>query len=241
MRAAAGRIPEIDQEDLDYLLEEIHLSFWVKVTEQDFRETSTVGELFDKVNLKVDRFASSACLTSVAFYRLRASLTELSGLDRRSIRRSAPLNSIVRPNLRRKWWHSIETTLRFRLPELQPGPAAIAANCMILSLGAFAYAALLGHWYSWESTIVLTYVIPLLMWWLFRAVNQLPRRFPMETFEDLVRTVVRLNQGKLEFECGGSTEKQRWAAFSALLSDSLQIPIALVSRDTQIAEFFNLE
>jgi hypothetical protein len=241
MRTEAGRILEIDQEDLDHLLEEIYLSFWVKVTEQDFRETSTVGELFDKVNLKMDRFASSACLTSVAFFRLRTSLTDLSGLDRRSIRPSTLLNSIVRPNIRRIWWQSIETTLRFRLPELRPGPASIAANCMILSLGAWAYAALLGHWYSWESTIVLAFVSPLLMWWLFRAANQLPRRFPVETFEDLVRAVVRLNQGKLEFECGGSTEKQRWEAFRALLSDSWQIPIALVSRDAQIAEFFNLK
>jgi len=62
---------ELIGEQLGYLLEEIQLSFWVDLTEQDIIDTTTVGDLFDKIVRKMGEFESPWCLTSFAYFRLR--------------------------------------------------------------------------------------------------------------------------------------------------------------------------
>ena len=41
--------PDLIGEELDHMLDEIQLSFWVDFTEQDIVDAATVGDLFDKV------------------------------------------------------------------------------------------------------------------------------------------------------------------------------------------------
>lgn len=233
------RLDMID-EDLGYLLHEIQLSFWIDLTEQDIVEATTVGDLFDTVGRKMGNFESHRCLTSFAFYRLRRSLVEISGLDRRSIRPATRLRNLLDPEGRRKWWSAIETDLRFRVPDLRPGRAAATANWAIAILGTLAFMTALTPLVSWEAKFAIPFAVPLFMWGLFRAASCLPRQFPVDTFEDLVRFVVTLNQQKLAQEAGGSTVNQAWAAFRELLSGASGIRAASITREMRFPEDLKL-
>lgn len=221
---------DLELEDFDYFLHEISLSFWVDITEQDIRDAPTVGDLFDAVLLKMGTFESSRCLTSVAFYRLRRSLISISGVERRSIRPDTPLQGLVPPKIRVAWWEDIETSLRFRLPSLRPGSVAVAAYLASVVLGVSMYAICLSGWLAWEAKFVSPLAIPLFVWWLFRGASRFPKEFPVQTFGDLVRVVVTLNQKKLATEAGGSTVSQAWTAFRELLSAVSGTPVASITR-----------
>lgn len=107
---------ELIGDELAYLLDEIQLSFWVDFTERDIIEATTVGDLFDRVVNKMGQFESPRCLTSAAFYRLRRSLAEVSGLDPHSLRRDTQLRNLLSRSTQCKWWDAIERDLRLRIP-----------------------------------------------------------------------------------------------------------------------------
>ena len=210
----AARVKLIGEEEVGLLLEEIQLSFWIDFTPEDVIAAQTVGDLF-------------------AFFRLRRSLVELAGLDRRSILPKTRLRNLLPPPMRRAWWDAIETGLRFRLPRLRPGPAAKAVYSAIAALGLFAFV-IAPKSVSWETMVLIDLGAPVLIWALVKAASRLPREFPTDTFEDLVRSVVVLNQQKLSQEAGGCTVNQAWGRFERSLvappgSKPLQLPPTCVS------------
>ncbi len=197
-------------EDLAYLLEEIQLSFWIDFAEREIIE-ATVGGLFDQILKKMGPFESPRCLTSAAFYRLRRSLAEVSGVDRRSITRATVLRNVVPPSMRRSWWEAIETNLRLRLPALRPSWLTFWACCAAATGGVVALMIVLSR--SWEGTFIMPLLLVVLFWGLVRMSSRLPREFPVQTLEELVRRVVTLNQQKLAQEAGGSTRDQALGSF----------------------------
>jgi hypothetical protein len=231
---------ELVGDQLGYLLEEIQLSFWVDFTEQDIIDTATVGDLFDNIVRKMGEFESPRCLTSFAYFRLRRSLIAVSNLDRRSVRPATQLRTLLPQPVRRTWWEHIETTLRLRVPGLRPGRAATIAYSAIPLLGVFAFAAGMTKSISWELRLVMPLAVPVLLWWLFKAASHLPREFPVETFGDLVRRVVTLNQQKLARDAGGSTIDQAWAAFREILSAESGIASASITREMRFPEDLRL-
>ena len=76
-------------DDCEALLDEIQNSFWVEFTSDDLINAVTVGDLFDCVMRRAEPLSSSACLSTVAFYRIRRSLVALSGADRKAIDRKS--------------------------------------------------------------------------------------------------------------------------------------------------------
>jgi hypothetical protein len=221
-------------EELGYLLEEIQLSFWIDFTERDIIEATTVGDLFDQILKKMGQFESPRCLTSAAFYRLRRSLAEVSGVDRRSITHATVLRNLVPPSMRRNWWEAIETNLRLRLPALRPSWPALFAYWSAATVAVVAIVVGLSR--SWEGKFIMSLALLVLSWGLVWVASHLRQEFPVETLEELVRRVVTLNQQKLTREAGGSTRDQAWAAFLELVSGISGIPVASISRETRFPE-----
>jgi hypothetical protein len=227
-------------EELGYLLDEIRLSFWVDLTEQDILNATTVGDLFDKIIHEADEFEAPRCLTSFAFFRLRRSLVAISGLDRRSVRPATQLRNLLHPTARRAWWEDVESNLRLRLPDLRPGLAAITSYWAIAAIGLFAFVVGMSPSISWEAKLLMPFAVPIFLWGLFKAASRLPREFSAETFGELVRLVVTLNQQKLTREAGGSTIDQAWAGFRELLSGASGITAARITREMRFPEDLNL-
>jgi hypothetical protein len=227
---------ELIGEDLSLLLEEIQLSFWIDFDPEDVIAARTVGDLFDCVIRKMGGFKSSRCLSSVAFFRLRRSLVDLFVFDRRSIRRTTSLRNLLPPPMRGAWWDVIETGLRFRVPPLRPSRAAIAAYSAIVVLGLVTFAVIITKSVAWDTSILIEVGAPLLIWALVKAASRLPREFPAETLQELVRVVVMLNQRKLADEAGGSTVTQAWNAFQQILGSASGIEAASITREMSFPE-----
>jgi hypothetical protein len=222
---------DLESGELKFLLYELQLSFWVEFSESDISEVTTAGDLFDLLIRQMGGFDSPRCLTSLAFYRLRRSLIEVAGVDRQSIRPATSLRGLLTPKLRRAWWEVMETALRLRVPPLWPGRAAIAAYSALVALGLLAFSIEIAKVVSWEAQITIAWGTPILIWLLWKGASRLPREFPADTFGDLVRLVVTVNQAKLTREAGGSTVNQAWRAFSELLGRESGVPAAAICRE----------
>jgi len=226
---------DLESDQFEFFLDELQQSFWVEFSESDIREVKTAGDLFDMVIRQMGGFDSPRCLTSLAFYRLRRSLIEVSGVDRQSIRPATPLRVLLPPKLRRAWWQVIETGLRLRVPRMRPGGAAIAAHSALVALGFLAFLLVIAKMVSWETMIIIEWGTPVLIWFLWRGASRLPRKFPADTFGDLVRMLVKLNQAKLTRDAGGSTVDQAWTTFKELLGQEAGVAAAAISREMRLA------
>lgn len=222
---------DLESDEFEFFLDELQLSFSVEFSESDISEVETAGDLFDIVIRQMGGFDTPRCLTSLAFYRLRRSLIEVSGVDRQSILPATSLRGLLPPRLRRAWWQVIESGLRLRVPRMRPGRAAIAAHSALVALGLMAWLLVVAKMVSWEAGIIAGSGTPVLIWFLWKGASRLPREFPADTFGDLVRMVVKLNQAKLMREAGGSTVNQAWTAFRELLGRESGVPAAAISRE----------
>ncbi len=238
---AAADVLEMEVDDLGYFLYELERSFWIDGAQVDVRTLTTVGALFDSLTDKMGGFESSRCLTSFAFYRLRRSLMDLSGLDRESILPTTPLKGLLPPKVRRVWWDSVETQLRFSVPRLQLGRAAIAAHTFVVLVAVFAGLVVLTKSVEWDTMILIEWGTPFLVWFLWKLASRLPRELPAETFGDLVRVIVHRNQAKLAQEAGGSSKNQAWQAFRELLASATGTHASSITRETRFPEHLKTE
>jgi hypothetical protein len=230
---------EMEVDDLGYFLYQLHLSFWID--EFDIRDLTTVGALFDTLTEKMGGFDSPRCLTSFAFYQLRRSLIDVSGLDRESILPTTQLKGFLHPKIRRAWWDVVETRLRLSVPRLRLGRAAVVAHTSVVLLALFAGVVVVTKTVGWEGGVLIEWGIPFLLWFLWKLASRLPRELPAETFGELVRILVRLNQAKLAQEAGGSTKNQAWQAFRELLGSATGRQASSITREMGFPEHLKTE
>ncbi len=223
-------------EDLEELLAEIGLSFGIELTVEDFVESETVGALFDRVLSKAGDFDSPKCLTSVAFYRLRRLVVDLTGRERRTIQRTTLLEDLVPWRHRRSLWKAIEARSGFRLPQLQLGGGLLL---LLLSIAAAIAVEIGRHAESLLEKVGLGLICTLGGWIILLILTRpLHRAFPERavTFEDLVGLVVAHNHGKLTEAAGGSTRDQAWVAFRDLVARAAVLEPSAVTREMKFPE-----
>jgi hypothetical protein len=93
--------------DIVELILAVEDGFGIHIDDQEAGNVLTAGELHALVIGKLENRYSSRCLTSVAFYRTRKGIVDTLGLDRRQVKPSTTLASILPRNGRRKNWEGI--------------------------------------------------------------------------------------------------------------------------------------
>jgi hypothetical protein len=58
----------VDTEEMEWLVEELQMSFWVDFTDEEIRASTTAGLLFDGIVEKTGGFGAPRCLSSFAFF-----------------------------------------------------------------------------------------------------------------------------------------------------------------------------
>jgi hypothetical protein len=234
-------------EDTEELLREIQLSFWIDFTEDDIVQAETIGDLFDCVVRKGGGFHSPKCLTSVAFYRLRQALVDVSGSERRSFRPNSSLRTLMPWRVRRARWKALESQPRLILPSLQPHRWFVLALWPVAAAVAIGYLLALEGMpetsLAWCVALISGFLFTLMAWVaLLLVTSPLHRSLPLRTVEDMVRYVVAHNHQKLAQEAGGtSTKAQAWAAFRELVGSSAGIHPWAVKREMRFPEDLRIE
>lgn len=105
---------------LDYveLIMAIEDGFQIHIEDDEANNVSTVGDLRNLVVAKLEGPESQRCLTSAAFYRTRRGIAESLGIDRRQIRPSTSLETLLPRSDRPEKWRSIQRAMELELPDL---------------------------------------------------------------------------------------------------------------------------
>ncbi len=231
-------------DDCGDLVDEIQNSFWIEFTSDDLINAVTVGDLFDCVMRKAPPLRSSACMSTVAFNRIRRSLVALTGADRKAIRPDGQLAKLVHWRDRRACWESLRTEMRFDLPDLQPHWGLwtalffLAMGLVFAASQSFVQPTVMG----WLLAIVWGIVSIVFTWAiLLRLTERFHCNFPKngQTLSDLVRVVVSRNHQKLASEVGGSTAAQAWSAFQELLSQRCDLSAFKITRELRFPQDFS--
>lgn len=116
----------VDLEDHEEALGRLHdgikAAFGLDLAPGDLALGSTYGDVFERVKAKLGGLGSPACLTSIAFYRLRGELARASGQDNKQIRPDTLMADLFSWRKRRAAWRQLEVATGLRLPRLVAGP-----------------------------------------------------------------------------------------------------------------------
>ena len=197
---------------LDYveLILAVEDSFQIHIADEEANTLSTVGELHKLVTSKLQGQNTKVCLTSAAFYRTRRGIVETLAIDRRKIKPSTPLETILPLSSRRKAWREIQVLTKLKLPDLEHSRSTQSTFLTIgiataLAPGLYARVGFLGLTVLFFTGLVLGAL-------LIKFSPNLAVEFPNHdtTVGDLARDVLAINHAQLVDEVGGWNNKDVW-------------------------------
>jgi acyl carrier protein len=134
--------------DFVEIILQIEESFAISLPDEEVQAVSTVGDLQRLVSAKLTGTDASACLSSLAFCRVRRGICEVWGLDRRAVRPETPIASFAgRGGLTRDWERLAEATqlvlpaltIFARIPGEQQTVGDLAHRVQALNLAHFRW------------------------------------------------------------------------------------------------------
>ncbi len=197
---------------LDYveLILAVEDSFQIHIADEEANTLSTIGDLHKLVIAKLQGQNTNVCLTSAAFYRTRRGIVETLALDRRKIKPSTPLETILPLSSRRKAWQDIQVLMKLKLPDLEHSRSTQSTLLTIgiataLAPGLYARVGFLGLTVLFFTGLVLSAL-------LIKFSPNLAVEFPNcdATVGDLAREVLAINHARLVDEVGGWNNKDVW-------------------------------
>lgn len=216
-------------------------TFQISIADEEAGSASTVGDLHNLILARLQAKDTKNCLTSAAFYRTRRGIVDALRIERRQVRPSTPLQSILPRNGRRENWQRIREAMKLKLPDLNhPGWIVL----VILAMGiALALLPVFYRRVGFEA-------IPLLVWlglvlggFLIKFSPPLAVAFPSRdvTVGDLAREVLALNHAHLADAVGGWNEKSVWEALSRVIVIQTGIASVKTTADAQIVRDLGIE
>ncbi len=227
-----------DGDDID-VLSDVERLFGIAVTDAEAANLLTVGNLFDLIMRKKGAHRTRACLTQVAFYRLRRALREL-GADVQ-IEPDSPLSSVLEAATRRSSvraaWRDLSRRSRLKLPNrelnwgwlhLLLGPSAplwwirlrVPLIVVIFVAAVFALerlTAISGQAAFWSALLGIIFMGVALSVILPLVFGTIPIR--LQTVGDLAREAAGCSFVKLRTEKNGSSAQDQWLALTSILRE----------------------
>jgi hypothetical protein len=230
-----------DQVDAVWEVEE---TFGIKLSDEELEPIQTVGQLHDLIELKRPNAGSRtlACLSQVAFYRLRRAL-EAMGIEGEIVRQTpiSVLDRIPSRSISQKWRRLAERSglnlppletsswlwLSERLPRNSKWLRRLASG-MFLCGWAFAILR------AGQAAILAVPALIILADYIWRlAFRSVPRR--LLTVGELAREAAGSSFAKLAAEKNASSPSDRWFALTAVLRGMTGHKTAITRQTTLFA------
>ncbi|MEN6459348.1 MAG: hypothetical protein ABFC63_10505 [Thermoguttaceae bacterium] len=224
--------------ELVELVLDVEDTFGFSIADEDTASLTTVGKLYDYVLAHRFREKQDACLTSIAFYKVRRALMSVLDLPRDAVRVSTDLAAIF-PRRRRRTWRAIERATGCRLPFLRRPPWVVRlATVAALGLGfAVPYSlglkplgggVLVGLLSAFASAFPLAWVTELL------AVRLPP---DVATVGQLAKAIVARNYQPLVAESRQSAnDAEVWDTLRRIVAEQFGIRPDQVTRETSFVK-----
>lgn len=137
---------DLDPAEIFYEVED---AFGVKIPKEEYRQIRTTHDLVDVITrlCGADSRVGNPCLTTRAFFALRSKLLDLLPLQRREIRPSSSLESLIPEKERRRVWQSLRKD-GMDLPWLSIGRTARILIFMAASAATICWLSHFGQQYG---------------------------------------------------------------------------------------------
>jgi hypothetical protein len=224
--------------DFDHgeLMMEVEYTFGFSIPEEDMADLSTMGRLYDYVLARRFRGKQDACLTSMAFCKLRRALMSVLQIPRDALRASTELTTII-PRRRRRTWRAIERTAGFRLPLLRrPQWFVRLATLAAIGLGV-ATPALLGLRPFGGGIIVAILSMCVFAYVLFWLTESFAYMFPpdVSTIGQLAKATLARNYQRIVAESKRSaTDAEVWDILRRIVGEQLGLRPEQLTKETDV-------
>ena len=221
------------------LVLEVEETFGVEIDDAAAERILTVGELWDYICARVDFAPAATCATASAFYKLRRTLGETIGGNRRQLRASTPLDSLLPAQARRAAWTSLQQTAQLTFPKLEFHPRVkqmpLVLALLIFAAVGTAYFVTLGFR---PILAVLAMSLGFVACWTLLEWAMAPLKTHLnpawDTTGGLARAIVGLNP-----QAWATDEKSRevsWERLRAMIAKQLDVSLDLVRPEASFVE-----
>jgi hypothetical protein len=227
------------------IIRAIEDSFGIRVSEDDIRESRTLGELGEYFRRRIGDSSRAQLETAAISYRLRLGLRESFGIARDTITNDTQLDTLFPRAGRLEKWIALEDAAQLTLPSLtHPRWLAIGslAACLLamgVGIGIF--------WHGWSTDqrlfgLIVAPFWPFMLWWMALYFTRgLARSFPhdCQTFGDLVRLTARINPVEPLGDAAGADAQDEdfiWKSLQALIAVETGRQIEEIHPHTQVSE-----
>jgi len=182
------------------LVLDVEESFGISLPDEECQKVTTVNDLHQLVQPKLDQADQKKCLTSAIFYRVRKVIADVIGVDKRTLKPDTVLQELLPIESRREWWTSISQKLALKLPELWRGPGwePVLIGIPLLSFIVPLVLDVMNILETVEFFAIAVFGI-FVTWVLADVTQPLKKHFHPETLTlgALTKTVLALNVGSL--------------------------------------------
>lgn len=228
----------------------IEEAFDLEISEDEAEKIASVGDLYDLVERKFaakwPRAENAACVTMLAFYRVRRALVE-TGLQRRDTRPETVLETLLPLENRRAMWRDLSPELRAFLPALERSPGLKSGVdlifwCLIVSAPlsslffgfAFDPALKLGIFWFWIWLVGCFGA-----WWLMLfATRHHAIHLPENTLQigDLARQIAATRYVSFVEKRGVYTKDELWSPLQWSVARAAGVAISRVTPGARFTE-----
>jgi acyl carrier protein len=228
---------------LDYveLVLEVEKRFQIAIADEEAGDVRTAGDLYQLILGKLPAHDSSICLTSVAFYRTRRAMVEVLNVERKQVKPSTVLESLLPRQRRRRQWQELRASMALSLPNLEHA-GWLQATFFAGSVAVSVLPVILGKVsYLWILPLVLLGFIGGFL--LMLATPMLASEWPgsLTTVGDLAKDVLARNYALLASGVQGWNEQEVWESLCRIMVDQLGLRRQEITPEARIVDDLGVE
>jgi len=235
--------------DLVELVIDVETAFGISIPNEDASKIITVGQLYDYIIANLPAQETKRCLSAAAFYQFRRALTDQFDVDRREVRPSTLIGSIVPERKRRSDWQLLGRRLDWRVPTLVR-PAWMSVAFFGILLGWMAMTIAVWGRTAGFSLSAIPFVIAaiffgtlLLLLAALRLTSPFATRFAREclTVRGTVQAALALNYGKVSLQRSGWNRQEVWECLRAIIVEQLGVAPEQVVESAEFVKDFGAD
>jgi acyl carrier protein len=223
--------------DLVELIIEVEEAFGFSIPDYEASRITTVGDLYEYILKHRFQGKSEACLSSVAFYKIRKGMMSTWHIPRKEIRLSSKISSLI-PKSHRSAWKDLEKTILLQLPGLtRPISLKILATLAIIGISIMVMIMLstILNWFSLWPALFAAGATGYLLYKITEPFEiNIPSAF--STVEKLTKKVLSANYGKISDECNRSNDKEVWQSLQTIISEFLAIRVIDIKKESHFVK-----
>lgn len=216
-------LKNIDPDDISDILVKVEKSFDIKFGDTELLLITTFGELCDHIANKIQLHHTDNCTSQQAFYKLRAAISSMLQIDKKTISTDFSLADLFPRQSRRLRIKKLEAHLGFKLNILRP-PHWATGILAVLLLSAF-----ITLFFDWQTGLA-GFVFSIAGFWL---ANKTGNELDLKTIRQVAEKMTREHYLKSRRNPGTFNRREIEKVLTDWFSDDLGLDKTKLTREAK--------